>query len=75
VVAVDAPVEREEEEAEAEEPSAAVGLVLSIPMMSYSFGAPLVSLAAFLARFGFLACVLASVLPAAASAACDSNRR
>lgn len=58
VVAVDAPVEREEEEAAEEEPSAAVGHMLSIPMMSYSFDASPVSLAAFLALVSWRVCLL-----------------
>jgi hypothetical protein len=59
VVAVDAPVEREEAEEVEEEPSAAVGHMLSIPMMSYTFDAPLVSFDCF-PRFGFLACAVHS---------------
>jgi len=80
VVAVDAPVEREEAE-EASAAAAAVGLMLSttIPMMSYSSNSVLpwpVSLCALISSLWFLGvcalllCVLCSLQLAAASAAC-----
>jgi hypothetical protein len=75
VVAVDAPVEREEAEEVEEEPSAAVGHMLSIPMMScYTFDAPLVSLVAFLALVSWrVLCTPSSVPPLQLQAASASS--